>query len=392
MNAERLLHERSAPLPSSKSSVSEAASAEPAVVARSETKSIVANPNASTPGGAIFAASAKMGMYPNIKPPDATTLLIARGASGAADGSREPSQASTTSRRARPQTAFTAAPTAKDVLSVKENANPGARAYSAPAARRYAAVARMPPSMDSSSMTLYPQAGSVNCAYANVVNVTSDVGGSRYANRNSAHVATRGVKHGANGASAARVAEPKKRETFSVRFCRRREENREAARRSLSLMSAVMSWCASSSSKPPMSSMSSSPMSRFGHTASASRRASYAPSRAQKSLVSRRRRLRDAFGSGTAQAAAAAARAKTPASAMTILASVSASRGMESAVAVKLPAERTSMPALCTRMAFFESPPLICASAPSAPVSQIAKTTTEETPAAYSAGIESTRA
>ena len=77
---------------------------------------------------------------------------------------------------------------------------------------------------------------------------------------------------------------------------------------------------------------------------------------------------------------------------MTILASVSLSKGMESAVAVKLPAERTSMPALCTRMAFFESPPLSCASAPSAPVSEIAKTTTEETPAAYSAGIESTRA
>ena len=380
-----MLHERSAPLPSSKYSVSEAASAEPAVVARSQTKSIVANPNASTPGGAIFAASAKMGMYPNIKPPDATTLLIARGASGAADGSREPSQASTTSRRARPQTAFTAAPTAKDVLSVKENANPGARAYSAPAARRYAAVARMPPSMDSSSMTLYPQAGSVNCAYANVVNVTSDVGGSRYANRNSAHVATRGVKHGANGASAAEKHSKKHPRVFSVR--RRREENREA-RRSW-LMSAVMS-STSSSSNPFMS--SSSP--RFGHTASASRRApSHAPSRARlASRVSRRRRLRNAFGSGTAQAAAAAARAKTPASAMTILASVSASRGMESAVAVKLPAERTSMPALCTRMAFFESPPLSCASAPSAPVSQIAKTTTEETPAAYSAGIESTRA
>ena len=379
MNEGRLLHERSAPLPSSIASVSEAASAEPAVVARSETKSIDANPNASTPGGAIFAASAKMGMYPNIKPPDATTLLIARGTNGAAEGSREPSQASTTSRRARPQTAFTAAPIAKDVLSVNENAKPGACAYSAAAARRYPAVARMPPSMESSSMTLYPQAGSVNCAYANVVNVTSDVGGSRYANRNSAHVATRGVKHGANGASAAEKHSKKHPRVFSVR--RRREENREA-RRSW-LMSAVMS-STSSSSNPFMS--SSSP--RFGQTASASRRASYAPSRARRCVVFTQK----AFGSGTAQAAAAAARAKTPASAMTILASVSLSRGMESAVAVKLPADLTSMPALCTRMAFFESPPLSCASAPSAPVSQIAKTTTEETPAAYSAGIESTRA
>ena len=327
-----------------------------------------------------------MGMYPNIKPPDATTLLIARGASGAADGSREPSQASTTSRRARPQTAFTAAPTANDVLSVKENANPETRAYSAPAARRYAAVARMPPSMDSSSMTLYPQAGSVNCAYANVVNVTSDVGGSRYANRNSAHVAARGVKHGANGARNARVAErvlAVEKHVFFNSVRRRREENREARRARL-MSSAVVSSASSSSSKPPMS--SSSP--RFGQTASASRRASYAPSRARRRVVFTQK----AFGSGTAQAAAAAARAKTPASAMTILASVSLSKGMESAVAVKLPADLTSMPALCTRMAFFESPPLSCASAPSAPVSQIAKTTTEETPAAYSAGIESTRA
>jgi hypothetical protein len=163
-----------------------------------------ANPNASTPGGAIFAASATMGMYPNIKPPDATTLLIARGTSGAAEGVREPSQASTTSRRAKPHRELTAAPAAKDDLSVNENVRTVAR--SAPAALLYSAVASMPPSMDSSSMTLYPQAGSVNCAYANVVNVTSDVGGRRYANKNSAHVATRGVKHGANGASALFVA------------------------------------------------------------------------------------------------------------------------------------------------------------------------------------------
>ena len=91
-------------------------------------------------------------------------------------------------------------------------------------------------------------------------------------------------------------------------------------------------------------------------------------------------------------AAAAAASAKTPASDMTVLASVSLSKGMESAVAVKLPADRTSIPAACICMAFFSSRAPSCTSAPSAPVSQIAKTTTEATPATYRLFMEWTRA
>mmetsp|Transcript_15065 Transcript_15065/g.63525 ORF Transcript_15065/g.63525 Transcript_15065/m.63525 type:complete len:385 (-) Transcript_15065:542-1696(-) len=384
MNAERLLHERSAPLPSSKASVSEAASAEPAVVARSETKSIDANPNASTPGGAIFAASATMGMYPNIKPPDATTLLIARGTSGAAEGVREPSQASTTSRRAKPHRELTAAPAAKDDLSVNENVRTFAR--SAPAALRYSAVASMPPSMDSSSMTLYPQAGSVNCAYANVVNVTSDVGGRRYANKNSAHVATRGVKHGANGASAlfvaAAIADVRKERNvrpsrYVVSPCR------GLPRVVASPSAPTRSSSRSPSSKRPKSSSSSS-ASPKGKGASANARLGFLSVGSRVRLLSR--------GSGMKHAAAAAASAKTPASDMTVLASVSLSKGMESAVAVKLPADRTSIPAACICMAFFSSRAPSCTSAPSAPVSQIAKTTTEATPATYRLFMERTRA
>ena len=96
--------------------------------------------------------------------------------------------------------------------------------------------------------------------------------------------------------------------------------------------------------------------------------------------------------SRTRDAAAAAASEKHPASATHVLAVAAARSGTLNAVATRLPALRTIMPRAWARMDRFGSPAEIWTRAPSAPVSQMEKKTTERTPATYNPPTSTTRA
>mmetsp|Transcript_11811 Transcript_11811/g.43921 ORF Transcript_11811/g.43921 Transcript_11811/m.43921 type:complete len:200 (+) Transcript_11811:283-882(+) len=199
MKLVRLFHDRSSAAPRLRSFVMPPAMVDPNVVAKSDTNSISEKPNDSNPAGATDAASANMGMYPNINPPDATTLLMTSAGIGASMGVRDPSHASTTNNLASPQRESSAAATKNELFRVKPSVNPkedqdffkpnekasGVEEIFLPELRAqtdkraYPAVPTIPPAIDVSDKTPYPQFASVNCEYVNVLNVTSAVGGRR---------------------------------------------------------------------------------------------------------------------------------------------------------------------------------------------------------------------
>ena len=176
--------------------------------------------------------------------------------------------------------------------------------------------------------------------------MTSAVGGMRYAKTNAAARPTRGVRHGASARSEAAAA-------FAIRpFAVRPFAVRPFAVRPFAV-------------RP----FASTDVSR-------------------SDAAFRSRRL---ASSRTRDAAAAAASEKHPASATHVLAAAAARSGTLNAVATRLPALRTIMPRAWARMDRFGSPAEIWTRAPSAPVSQMEKKTTERTPATQSADVDDAR-